>query len=72
VNGGKWRKEKHISLDNSPLLFQIVSKLVPAHAIIYNEIFQGIVAGGNILLPKPFLNPTPHFYCEGLENLIIC
>jgi hypothetical protein len=48
-----------ISLDISPLFFHIVSKLVQALVISYSEIFQALVVEGDILLPRPFLDPVP-------------
>jgi hypothetical protein len=52
-------KSIQISLDISPLFFHLVSKLVQAPVITYDEIFQALVAEGDFLLPKPFLDPTP-------------
>jgi hypothetical protein len=57
VNGDK--KSMWVSSDISSLLFHIVSKLVQALVIKYDEIFQALPVGGDILLPKPFLDPTP-------------
>jgi hypothetical protein len=45
-------------LDISPLFFHIVSKLVQALVTTY-EIFEALAIEGDILLPKPFLDPTP-------------
>jgi hypothetical protein len=45
-------------LGNSPLFFHVVSKLVEGLFIIYNEIFQAVVVEEDVLLPKPFLDPT--------------
>jgi hypothetical protein len=56
VSGDK--KSIWISLNNSPLLFHIVSKLVQAPVIPYDEIFQDL-ATEDVLLPKPLLDPTP-------------
>jgi hypothetical protein len=55
VSGDK--KSVHISLHISPLFFQIISKLVRALFIIYDEIFQAVAVEGDVLLPKPFLDP---------------
>jgi hypothetical protein len=57
VNGDK--KSTQMSLDISLLFFHIVSKLVQAFAITYNEIFQALGVEGDVLLPKTFLVPTP-------------
>jgi hypothetical protein len=46
-------------LNISPLFFHIVSKLVQALVITYNEIFETPAVEGDILLLKPFLDPTP-------------
>jgi hypothetical protein len=56
VNGKK--ESRQISLDISPLFYHIVSKLVQALVIKYDEILQALAFGGDILLPKPFLGPT--------------
>jgi hypothetical protein len=53
VNGSK--KITRICLDNSALFFHILSKLVQALFITYDEISQAL-AVGDVLLPKPFLN----------------
>jgi hypothetical protein len=57
VSGDK--KSTRISLDACPLFFHVVSKFVQALVIKYDEIFQALAIEGNILLPKPFLYPTP-------------
>jgi hypothetical protein len=44
-------------LDISPLIFP-VSKLVHAVVIKYNEFFQALAEEGDVLPPKPFLEPT--------------
>jgi hypothetical protein len=51
-----------MSLDISPLFFHIVSKLVQALFITYDEIFQALAAERDVLLPKPFLYLTPPPY----------
>jgi hypothetical protein len=56
VNGGK--KSTWISLDISLLFFHIVSKIIQALVITYNEIFQAMMVEGDVLLLKPFLDPT--------------
>jgi hypothetical protein len=56
VSGDK--RSTQIFLDISPLFFHIVSKLVQAPVIIYDEIFHARVVEGDIPLPKPFLDPT--------------
>jgi hypothetical protein len=53
------RKSTPISLDISPLFSHIVSKLVQAFVIIYVGIFQALALQGDVLLPKPFLDPAP-------------
>jgi hypothetical protein len=57
VNGDK--KSTQISLDISSLFFHIISKLVQALVITYNEIFQALAVEGYVLNAKPFLDPTP-------------
>jgi hypothetical protein len=57
VNGDK--KSRWISLNISPLFFHTVSKLVQALVITHEEIFQALAVEGDILLLKPFLDPTP-------------
>jgi hypothetical protein len=60
VNEEKWtKKSTWIPLDNSPLFFHTVSKLVQAFVITYDEIFQALAVEGDVLLPKPFLDNTP-------------
>jgi hypothetical protein len=54
VNGD--RKSIQICLDISPLFLYIVSKLVPAVVITYDEIFQALAVEGDVLFHKPFLN----------------
>jgi hypothetical protein len=46
-------------LDISPLFFCIVSKLVQAPVITYDETFKALAVEEDILSPKPFLDPTP-------------
>jgi hypothetical protein len=57
VNGDK--KSKQISLDISPVFFHIVFKLFQAPVITYDEIFKPWRQMETVLLPKPFLDPTP-------------
>jgi hypothetical protein len=57
VRGDK--KSTQIFVDNSPVFIHIVSKLVQALVITYDEILKALVVEGDILLPKPILNPTP-------------
>jgi hypothetical protein len=52
-------RRAHRYLWTSALCFSTVLKLVQALVIIYSEIFQVLVVGGDILLLKPFLEPTP-------------
>jgi hypothetical protein len=54
INGD--RKSIWMSLDISPLFFHIVTKLIQALVIIYDEIFQAPVVEGDILFQKPFLD----------------
>jgi hypothetical protein len=54
VSGDK--KSKQICLDISPVFFHIVPKPVQTLAIMYDEIFQVLAIGGEILLLKPFLD----------------
>jgi hypothetical protein len=56
VSGDK--KTKRISLYVSPLLFHILSKFVQALVITYDGIFQALAVEGDVLLPKPFQDPT--------------
>jgi hypothetical protein len=56
VSGHK--KSAWISWDISPLFFHILSKLLQALVIIYDEIFQALVVEGDVLLSKPFQDPT--------------
>jgi hypothetical protein len=53
------KKSIWMSLDISPLFFCIVSKLVQAFDATHDQIFQALAVEGGILLPKPFLDPTP-------------
>jgi hypothetical protein len=53
------KKRTRISLDISPVVFHIVSKVVQALVITYNESFQALAVEGYALLAKPFLDPTP-------------
>jgi hypothetical protein len=48
-----------ISLGIGLIFFHIISKLAEALVIIYDEIFEAVAAEGDVLLPKPFLYPTP-------------
>jgi hypothetical protein len=57
VSRGK--QSARISLDISPLFFYTISKLVQPLVIKYDEIFQALAVDGDVLLPKPFLGPTP-------------
>jgi hypothetical protein len=56
MSGGK--KSVRISLDVSPLFFHVVSRLVQALVITYDEIFQVLVVEGAVLLLRLFLDPT--------------
>jgi hypothetical protein len=47
-------------LDNNPLFFHIVSKIVQTLVITYDEIFQALAVEGDVLLPKPLLDCTVH------------
>jgi hypothetical protein len=59
LNGGTADKKSiWISLDISPLFFHIVFKLVQVHVITYDENIQAL-AVKDVLLPDPFLDPTP-------------
>jgi hypothetical protein len=58
VSGGK--KSTQISLNISPLFFHVIHKPLQALVITYDEIFQAL-AVGDVLLPKPFLDPTPPY-----------
>jgi hypothetical protein len=60
MNGAKRRKGKH--MDNFghqssifPHSFQTCSDIYQT----YNEIFQALAVEGDVLLPKPFMGPTP-------------
>jgi hypothetical protein len=57
VSGDK--KSEQISLAICPPRFHKVSKIVQAHVVIYDEIFQALAVEGDVLLPKPFLDPAP-------------
>jgi hypothetical protein len=57
VSGDK--RSTRIFLDISLLFFHLVSKLVQAFVIKYDEIFQVLAVEGDVLLSKPFLDPTP-------------
>jgi hypothetical protein len=46
-------------MDISPLFFHVVSKFVQALVIIYDEVFQALAVEGDVLFPKPFLDPKP-------------
>jgi hypothetical protein len=52
------KKITPISLITSPLLSHIISNLVQAPDKTYDEIIQAL-AGGDVLLPKSFLDLTP-------------
>jgi hypothetical protein len=54
LNGDK--KSTWVSLNSSPLLFRIVSNLIQALVITYDQIFQALAVEGDVLLPKPFLD----------------
>jgi hypothetical protein len=54
VSGNK--KSIWISLDISPLFFHTVPKLVQAHTIMHDEIFQALAVEGDEMPPKPFLD----------------
>jgi hypothetical protein len=58
VSGDK--ENTRISLDISPLFFHILSKLVLALVLTYEETVQAVAVKGDVLLPKPFLDPSPH------------
>jgi hypothetical protein len=53
------KKSARISLDVSPLFFHIISKLVQALVITYDETFQALAVEGGVLPPTPFLDPHP-------------
>jgi hypothetical protein len=57
VSGDK--KSKQISLDICPVFFRVVSELVQALVMTYNETLQALVVEGDVLLLKPFLDPAP-------------
>jgi hypothetical protein len=57
VNADK--KSSRISLDVSFLFLHVVSVLVRAIFLTYDEIFQAVSGYEGVLLPKPFLDPTP-------------
>jgi hypothetical protein len=67
VSGGK--NFIRIPLDISPLLFLIVPELVQILVIIYDEIFQALAVEGDVLLSKPFLDPTPPIVQTGIGML---
>jgi hypothetical protein len=52
------KKSISMSLDISPLFLHIISKVVQALVIRYDEIFQALGVEGDILLLKPFLDPA--------------
>jgi hypothetical protein len=52
------KKNTLIPLDISPPFFDIRSKRVQALFITYFKIFQALAVEGDVLLPKPFLDPT--------------
>jgi hypothetical protein len=57
VNGDM--KSIQIRLYISPVFFRTVSKIVQALVKTYHEIFQLLMLEGDVLLPKPFIDPTP-------------
>jgi hypothetical protein len=57
-----------ISLHISPLFFHIISKLIKALVIKYDEILQALAVEGDVLLPKQFLDPPTH--CTALTRLL--
>jgi hypothetical protein len=59
MEGSLGKKSTWIYLDISLLFFHVVSKLVQALVITYDEDFQALAVEGDVLLPKPFLDPTP-------------
>jgi hypothetical protein len=63
------KKSARISLDISSLFFHIVLKLVQALVITYDEIFEALAVEGDILLLKPFLDPTPNIVQPRLRPL---
>jgi hypothetical protein len=67
VSGSK--KSIRISLDISPLFFHIVSKLAEALVITYDEIFQALAVEGDVMPPKPFLDPLHSLYSPDLAPL---
>jgi hypothetical protein len=56
-------------LDTNPLFFHVVSKLVQTRILTYDEIFQALVVDGDILLLKPFLDPSHPLYSSDLVPL---
>jgi hypothetical protein len=59
VDGDK--KSIRTWLDISPLSFHIVSKLVQALVITYDNIFQALAVEADVLLQKSFMDLTsPH------------
>jgi hypothetical protein len=63
------KKSIWISSDISPLFFHIVSKLVQAPVITYDETFQVLLVEGDFLLLKPFLTPPHPPYSPDLAPL---
>jgi hypothetical protein len=58
MTGGKWRQGKHIDIFGHQSSIFAVFKLVEACVIMHDEIFQTLAAG-DVMLLKPFLDPTP-------------
>jgi hypothetical protein len=53
------RESKLISLDIGPVFYHTISKFVQALVVTYDEIFQALAVEGEVLLPRPFLDPPP-------------
>jgi hypothetical protein len=57
ING--YKKSIQMSLDISPLFLHIVSEIVQALVVIYDEIFQALAVEGDFLLRQALLDSTP-------------
>jgi hypothetical protein len=58
ANGGKWRQETYTgSFGNLSPVFPHSFQLLQALVITYDDIFQSLSVEGDVLLPKPFLDP---------------
>jgi hypothetical protein len=53
------KKSMRMFLDSSPLFFHVVSKLVQALVVTYDELFCVLVIEGDVLFLKPFPDPIP-------------